>query len=135
MIKCFYNGLIINPLFSQAAVTCLKLSIETVEQGVKYVQINNKNTRTTPASNLFLILFYCFYCYLWVDKCWLSLNLIRLIFLSTPWKHQKVFFMFSRVMKSKHWPEWVVNLQIDCYCRVTWEIFHENDLCNSWNIL
>ena len=32
------------------AITCLKLTIETVEQGVKYVQSKNKNTRTTPTT-------------------------------------------------------------------------------------
>ena len=32
---------------SQSAITCSKLTIETLEQGVKYVQSNNKDTRTT----------------------------------------------------------------------------------------
>ena len=32
---------------SQSAFTCSKLTIEQLEQGVKYVQVNNKDTRTT----------------------------------------------------------------------------------------
>ena len=32
---------------TQPTFTCLKLTIETLEQGKKYVQINNKDTRTT----------------------------------------------------------------------------------------
>ena len=35
----------------QPAFTCSKLTIETVEQGVTYVQVNNKNTSTTPTGN------------------------------------------------------------------------------------
>ena len=34
--------------FAQPAIACSKLSIETLEQDMKYVQIQNKNTRTTP---------------------------------------------------------------------------------------
>ena len=33
---------------TQPAFTCSNLTVETLEQGVKYVQINNKGTRTTP---------------------------------------------------------------------------------------
>ena len=32
---------------TQPAFTCAKIIIETLEQGVKYVQSNNKDTRTT----------------------------------------------------------------------------------------
>ena len=39
-----------NCIFTHPAITCSKLTIETWEQGVKYVQINNKDTRTTPVS-------------------------------------------------------------------------------------
>ena len=36
------------PVTMQSAITCSKLTIETLEQGVKYVQShNNKGTRTT----------------------------------------------------------------------------------------
>ena len=31
----------------QPAITCSKLTIETLEQGVKHVQSNKKDTRTT----------------------------------------------------------------------------------------
>ena len=56
-------------------ITCSKLTIETLRQGVKYVQIrvNNKDTRTTPiALNIFHTLFECLYCWLWAGKCWLD---------------------------------------------------------------
>ena len=35
---------------SSAAFTCSKLTTETLEQGVKYVEVNNKDTRTMPIS-------------------------------------------------------------------------------------
>ena len=40
MIKDLFKGslLIVVSLSSQPAITCLKLTIETLEQGVKYVQ-------------------------------------------------------------------------------------------------
>ena len=34
-------------MIPQPAITCSKLTIETQEQSVKYVQVNNKDTRTT----------------------------------------------------------------------------------------
>ena len=34
--------------FSQSAITCSTLTIKTLEQGVKCVQSNNEDTRTTP---------------------------------------------------------------------------------------
>ena len=40
---------------TQPAIT--KLTIETLQQGVKYVHINNKDTRTTP-----MLLFWYLYC-------------------------------------------------------------------------
>ena len=42
---------------SQPAITYSKLIIETLEQGVKYVKVNNKDTRTTP-----VLSFWCLYC-------------------------------------------------------------------------
>ena len=45
---------------SQPAITCSNLTIKTLEQGVKYVQINNKDTRTTPFAS-----FWFLYCSLW----------------------------------------------------------------------
>ena len=36
---------------TQPAFTCSELTIETLEQGVKYVPIKNKDTRTTPIVN------------------------------------------------------------------------------------
>ena len=42
---------------TQSAITCSKLTIETLEQGVKYVKVNNKDTRTTPIAS-----FWCLYC-------------------------------------------------------------------------
>ena len=33
---------------TQSAITCSKLTIKTPEEGAEYVQINNKDTRTTP---------------------------------------------------------------------------------------
>ena len=36
-----------NSSLHEPAITCSKLTIETLEQGVKYVQVNNKDTRTT----------------------------------------------------------------------------------------
>ena len=34
---------------SQPAITCSKLTTVTLEQGAKYVKVNNKDTRTTPS--------------------------------------------------------------------------------------
>ena len=39
------------------AFTCSKLTIETLEQGVKYVKVNNKGVRMTPLAS-----FCCLYC-------------------------------------------------------------------------
>ena len=41
---------------SQPAFTCSKLTIETLEQGVKYVKVTIKNTRRTSITP-----FWCFY--------------------------------------------------------------------------
>ena len=38
------------------AFTCSKLIIETLEQGEKYIQDNNKDTRMTPMAS-----FWCLY--------------------------------------------------------------------------
>ena len=53
MIKYKMRG----PNISQLAFTRSKLAIETLEQGVKYVKVNNKATRTMP-----MALFWCLYC-------------------------------------------------------------------------
>ena len=37
----------------QPVFTCSQLTIETLEQGMKCVQVNNKDTRTTP--NMFKV--------------------------------------------------------------------------------
>ena len=37
---------------TQPAITRSKLTIETEEQGVKYVKVNNKDTRMTPMTSL-----------------------------------------------------------------------------------
>ena len=44
------------PFLTQPAITCSKITIETLEQGVKYV-VNNKDTRTAPLSS-----FWYHYC-------------------------------------------------------------------------
>ena len=41
----------------QPVFNCSKLTTETLEQGVKYVQFNNKDTRATPMAS-----FWCLYC-------------------------------------------------------------------------
>ena len=47
----------------QPAITCSKLTIETLEQGVKYVQCQQKILGSLLlALNLFHTLFYCFHC-------------------------------------------------------------------------
>ena len=40
----------------QSTFTCSKLTKETLEQGVEYVQDNNKETETTPLASLLLTL-------------------------------------------------------------------------------
>ena len=40
--------MIVRNVVAQPAINCSKLAIEALEHGVKYVQINNKDTRTTP---------------------------------------------------------------------------------------
>ena len=47
-------------VLAQLTFTCSKLTIETLEKGVKYIQINNKNTKTMSLTS-----FWCFYCKLW----------------------------------------------------------------------
>ena len=58
-------------LYSQPASACSKLTIETLEQEVKYVQVNNRDTRKTPMAvlvsllltlNILHTLLECFYC-------------------------------------------------------------------------
>ena len=43
-MKLFYssNSFVLPPFLSQPAITCSKLTIETLEQGVKYVQVNEQ---------------------------------------------------------------------------------------------
>ena len=36
---------------TQPAFTCTKLAVGALEQGVKYVQINNKDTKMTPVAS------------------------------------------------------------------------------------
>ena len=47
-------------IIAQLALTSSKLTIETLEKGVKYVQVNNKNTRTTSLL-LTLNIFHTFF--------------------------------------------------------------------------
>ena len=54
---------------SQSIFTCSKFIIETLEQGVKYVQVNNKDSAIGVVLvsllltlNIFHTLFQCFYC-------------------------------------------------------------------------
>ena len=42
---------------TQLAFTCSKLTIETLEQGVKYVRSNNKDAR-----RMLMTSFWCLYC-------------------------------------------------------------------------
>ena len=44
-------------VISQPAFTCSMLTIETLEQGVKYVLVNNKDTRMTPLASFWFL--YC----------------------------------------------------------------------------
>ena len=37
---------------TQLTLICSKSTIETLEKGAKYVQVNNKNTRTTSMSSM-----------------------------------------------------------------------------------
>ena len=41
---------------TQPSITCSKLTKETLEQDVKYVKVNNKDTRMTPMAS-----FWCPY--------------------------------------------------------------------------
>ena len=47
---CEKNGIFLSAHITQPAFTCLKLTIETLEQGVNMFKVNNKDTRTTPLS-------------------------------------------------------------------------------------
>ena len=40
-----------SPISPQLAFTCSKLTIETLEQSVKYVQVSNKDTRMMPMAS------------------------------------------------------------------------------------
>ena len=44
-------------LDTQPAFTYSKLTIETLEQRVKYIKVNNKDTRATPCSAVFIVNF------------------------------------------------------------------------------
>ena len=46
-----------DPVSTQSAFTCSKLRKEELEQGVKYVQVNNKDARTRTVAS-----FWCLYC-------------------------------------------------------------------------
>ena len=48
------NG--ISLAISQPAITYSKVIIEILEQGVKYVQVNNKDTRTTQMASFLVSL-------------------------------------------------------------------------------
>ena len=68
-------------VLSQLAFTCSKLTIETLQQDVEYVQSYNKDTRTTPSmpkydfnkvaqlnwnrTSAWMASFWCLYCQLW----------------------------------------------------------------------
>ena len=57
--------LIIGKTLTQPTITCSKLTIGTVEQGVKYVRrdVNGAVLVSLLLSfNMFHTLFYCFYC-------------------------------------------------------------------------
>ena len=43
-------------IITRPAIMCSKLTTETLEQGVKYVQVNNKDTKTTPGVVLVFLL-------------------------------------------------------------------------------
>ena len=47
---------------TQQTFTCSNSTIETLEKSVKYVQINNKNTRTTSTLNIIHTFFLCSCC-------------------------------------------------------------------------
>ena len=51
-----FKGLSIMSACTQLTITCSKATIETLEQGVNMVKVNNKSTRTTPLTS-----FWCFY--------------------------------------------------------------------------
>ena len=53
MNASFHNLANLSELITQPAITYSKLTIETLEQGVNYVQSLQENTRTAP---LFLLL-------------------------------------------------------------------------------
>ena len=44
-------------IYPQQIFTCLKSAIETLEKCVKYVKVNNKDTRITSVTS-----FWCLYC-------------------------------------------------------------------------
>ena len=51
---------LLDPIVTKLTFTCSKSTRETLGKGVKYVQLNNKNTRTMP-----MMSFCCFHCYVW----------------------------------------------------------------------
>ena len=62
MLFCTNNRVLILE-YSRPAFICSKLTIETLEQGVKYVKVNNKDTSIFIVNfDIFDALFYCFYC-------------------------------------------------------------------------
>ena len=55
-VKSFINDIWEGPI-SQPEITCLKLAIASPEEDVEYLQINDKDTKTTQMAP-----FCCLYC-------------------------------------------------------------------------
>ena len=66
--QTFFNLLCAKPQAeqSQLAFTRSRLAIETLEKGAYMFKANNKNTRTTLLTSLYVVdVFWCFSCQLW----------------------------------------------------------------------
>ena len=74
---------------SQPAIICSKLKIETLEEVVKYVQVNNKDIRTTPLAS-----FGNLYCKLWTyfTPC-SSVSIVKFEQVNAGWEKHSSFYI------------------------------------------
>ena len=118
-----------NCIFTHPAITCSKLTIETWEQGVKYVQINNEDTRTTPVSvvnfehvNAGWVRSILFFTWILIRKKKNSLiHLVDLTTLTQEQTYARTFF-FSNTAQINFW----------FWCILNFTVIHKSSACGTY---
>ena len=79
---------------SQLTFTCSKSTIETLEKGVKYVQINHKDIKTTSMTS-----FWCLYCWLLTYFTpFSSVSIVDFEQVNVSWNTLKISLTFFRLI-------------------------------------